>query len=678
MWKSSEWAKVGIAALIMVTIITIANAAPLEITIEEKVNTTATPQPYTGEGPTFKYITNVTGYVNITNTGDDPIYDIWIALNLTNITGSCSLYYNGSNSSVSVSGSASGFVPSKINKAGVFNTTDANCFIHIPLLKPGQIVSVFYDVDDSSMGIANGAPFNISEKYDPPKIPARGNYTWTVYFNVSLNETWWQSTALGGLSGNNVTLNITKYLSNQSDNFGSPNWVYLNLSDNSSDKGTSVIFNSPYSTATNTDGLNITNILLNTSNPQVNISFRVTGNYSNSTAAPHYFEPFGFAVFNFSLLEGGNISGSYVVDVFAIGNASINVTKDGPYLDGSGNAWWRGNATINNTVSASLHYIVTNVTIWATNQGSFTDLVYGSFKCNDSSSSPSTGYVICEYNSSTSDSLPKVLDDTNPSITLPNVGNWMNFSYNQVPIIWANATFKLIQSPTHGWGTNNTTMHDYNADYGSNFIVIEKIYIIGTYLVKVTKHVKYNQTASGADNNVFDIYLVVENIGGNYSPYVYVYDLIPQNFNEFNWNGDWSDVGQDGNWVNNSSMLAGNGSQDFSVSPLYGTYYKGLYWRLMPLNYTADGDGSYEDWSEIDENKTVVIFYQLNGTDDFRVLDAFIVGIDPMYSMNEQTSPKITLVSGAKATNYENTLVAIVFATTGAVALITRRNGRSR
>jgi len=650
MWKSSEWAKIGIAVLIMVTIITIANAAPLEITIEEKVNTTVTPQEYTtGDGPTFTYTTNVTGYVNITNTGSDPIYDIWIALKLQNITGNCQHYWNNTSVVVTVGNSIT--IPDRINKPGVFNTSGANCFIHIPLLKPGQIVSVFYDVDDSTMGIADGAPFSISEKYDPSKIPARGEYNWTVYFNVSLNETWWANTALGGLSGNNVTLNITKYLSNQSAHFGSPNWVYLNLSDNSSDKGTSVIFDSPYSDATATDGLNITNILLNMSDPQVNISFRVTGNYSNSTAAPYYFEPFGFAVFNFSLVEGGNISGSYVVDVFAIGNASINVTKYGP----NETSYWFGNASITNT-AGGLIYILTNVTMWATSQTDFSNVISGP-------------------------------QEWTPGETLPPGGSWntsqgdpkgINFSYSQVPIIWANATFKLIKSPTYGWGTNSTTFNDFNATYGSNFIVIEKIYIIGTYLVKVTKHVKYNQTASDANNNVFDIYLVVENIGGNYSPYVYVYDLIPQNFSEFNWNGSWTDVGDDGNWVNKPSMFAGNGSQDFSGSPLYGTYSKGLYWRLMPLNYSANGDGSYEDGDEIENNQTVVIFYQLNGTGDFRVLDAFIVGIDPMYSMNEQTSPKITLVSGAKATNYENTLVAIVFATTGAVALITRRNGRSR
>ncbi|MEM2328419.1 MAG: hypothetical protein QXY38_06870, partial [Archaeoglobaceae archaeon] len=167
---------------------------------------------------------------------------------------------------------------------------------------------------------------------------------------------------------------------------------------------------------------------------------------------------------------------------------------------------------------------------------------------------------------------------------------------------------------------------------------------------------------------------VVENIGGERSPYVYVYDLIPQNFAEYNWNDEWGDVGEDGNWVNKSSMFAGNGSVD---NPMSG-YVRGHYWRLMPIAPGADGDGSYEDWQEISDNKTVVIFYQIDGTGDFKVLDAFIVGIDPMYSLNEQTAPKITLVSGAKMTNYETTLATITFASMGALLVIyIRRNGRN-
>ncbi|MEM2403485.1 MAG: hypothetical protein QW329_06900, partial [Archaeoglobaceae archaeon] len=152
------------------------------------------------------------------------------------------------------------------------------------------------------------------------------------------------------------------------------------------------------------------------------------------------------------------------------------------------------------------------------------------------------------------------------------------------------------------------------------------------------------------------------------------YDLIPQNFEEYNWNDSWTDPSQDGNWVNKSSMFAGNGSVN---NPMSG-YAKGHWWRLKPLNFTADGDGSYEDWQEISDNKTVVIFYQIDGTGDFKVLDAFIVGIDPMYSLNEQTAPKITLVSGAKMTNYETTLATITFASMGALLVIyIRRNGRN-
>ncbi|MEM3391298.1 MAG: hypothetical protein QW226_03200, partial [Archaeoglobaceae archaeon] len=344
-------------------------------------------------------------------------------------------------------------------------------------------------------------------------------------------------------------------------------------------------------------------------------------------------------------------------------------TKDGPYVNVTGATWWRGNATITNEAQG-LTYILTNVTMWATQTGSFNQFVSGQFKCNNSAN-VQTGNVICEYNATTQSGLPRELNATSPSYTVPGSNDWMNFSYSQVPIIWANATFKLIKSESTGWFANNTTLHDYNATYGSNFIVIEKIYIIGTYLVKVTKHVMFNKTDD--EKNVFDIYLVVENIGGNESPYVYVYDLIPNNFGEYNWNNRWDDIWST-NYVNNSSMLAGNGSVN---NPMSG-YAKGHWWRLKPLNFTADGDGSYTDWDEIQQNKTVVIFYQINGTGDFRVLDAFIVGIDPMYSLNEQTAPKITLVSGAKMTNYETTLATITFASMGALLVIyIRRNGRN-
>ncbi|MEM2624161.1 MAG: hypothetical protein QW556_06050, partial [Archaeoglobaceae archaeon] len=127
---------------------------------------------------------------------------------------------------------------------------------------------------------------------------------------------------------------------------------------------------------------------------------------------------------------------------------------------------------------------------------------------------------------------------------------------------------------------------------------------------------------------------------------------------------------------NKSSMFAGNGSQ--TLSDFLGTYKEGHYWRLKPLQPYSKGDGDYTNTTAIENEQMVVIFYQIDGTGDFKVLDAFIVGIDPMYSLNEQTAPKITLVSGAKMTNYETTLATITFASMGALLVIyIRRNGRN-
>ncbi|MCX8172350.1 MAG: hypothetical protein N3D09_01890, partial [Archaeoglobaceae archaeon] len=150
--------KIGIL-LVLTMLASVATAAPLDVVIEEKVNTTVsiTGYDFSGDLAQIAYATNVTGYLNITNKANEAIYDIWIAVNLVNNTGDCRLFYNGSSSVVSVGPSLT--IPDKINKAGVFNTTGADCFIHIPLLKPNELVSIFYDVDDSAMGISDGAPF---------------------------------------------------------------------------------------------------------------------------------------------------------------------------------------------------------------------------------------------------------------------------------------------------------------------------------------------------------------------------------------------------------------------------------------------------------------------------------------------------------------------------------------
>lgn len=594
---------VALTLMLLAGIMATANASPLEITIEERINTTANPTVNSDGSVVYSYMTDVTGFVTIKNKGSEDLFDVWVALNIKNTTGSYSVYENYTSSSVFIY-TSSDDVPDKINKAGVFNTSNANCFIHIPVLEAGEHAVIAYDVDDSLMGIYNGAPVIIEESYDPPKVPEGIEYTWNVYFNVSLNQSWWSKTAFGSSPSLDVT--VVKKV----DNFGDSNWTTLNFDENS-----------PVKTFSGTVSESST----------MNVSFTVVGNYSSSEAFSSKLVGFGIAVLNFSAIDG-NVSGSYVEDVFAIGNAELNVTKSGPY---DSNKWY-GNATIKNTASG-LAYILKEVKMWATETGSFGNVISGSEQ------------------TWTTDEVLNPGDSWNTSQGSP---AGISFTYSNVPIIWANATFKIIKDETSGWWfTGSKTVNGTNATYGSGIIAIEKIYVIGTYLVKVTKHAIYDN-----NSDQWDIYLVVENIGGQTSPTIWVYDLVPENF-RINWSdGDWTSL-DDNEWVNQTGMFVTNGSE---ADPLDG-YSLGLYWQLRPLQGNSNGDGSYEDWGEISNNQSVVIHYVIKGEDGkpYKPTDIFIVGIDPMYSMNQQTAGKVTIVSGARMDSYES-LMALL---TGVIAL---------
>lgn len=620
--------KIGVAGAIIViitTIMGIGSAAPLDISIEEKFNVTA---DYDGSG--FAYATNVTGYINVTNRGVDDLHDIWVVVDLNNVdtsvgTNGLYLFFENASSDVYIYTSPS-VIPKQVRDN--LNTTGASHYIHIPLLKPNQLVSLYYDVDDSSLGIASSSPFLIDESYNVSKIPANRDVAWKVYFNVTLNTTFFSNFQLTP----DVQMKIIKYLSNDPNHFGSTNWTSLGpISDNSTNKGSSELWNGGW--GSDPDAINVTGIQLTQSDGSVNVSFTVHGNNSGSGEHSYFLDPFGFAALVFSF--DGNVSGTSVLDVFAAGSASISVNKSGPFQNASGE-WvvWRGSATITNKASG-LTYVLTNVTMWATSTENFNNIIYGPV----------------EY-------APAQQLTNGQSYTT----NTIQFEYSSIPIVWANATFELIKDTSQGWWASDTSMNDYHVTYGSNFIVIEKIYVIGSYLVKVTKHVLTNESAG---NNVFDVYLVVENLGGQDSPFIYVYDMIPENFNEYNWNNDWADVNQDGNWVNKPEMVTGNGS---TSNPMTG-YHTGYWWRLNPLEAGADGDGAYDDLGEISSNQSVVVFYQMQGSGEFKVLDAFIVGLDPMLSMNEQTSPRITIVSGSAASSYE-TLMAAISALAGVIAIV--------
>ncbi len=640
-----------LALFVLVTLTAVASASPLDIKMREMINTTVNTTDVDQNGnAVIQYTTNVTGLINVTNNANEALYDIWIALNLQNVTGKPQVYSKPSYSNVFIySGTTN--VPQKVLNS-MPNSSSANYFVHITLLKPGDVVSIFYDVDDSGMGIDSGAPFKVSEKYNVTKIPVDAINTWWVALNVSVNSTWFSKTAL---DFSQAEVNVTKYLSNDPNHYGNSNWQKLYLSnpqasDESGGSPAVTTFDSVYDSVDsgNSDAFYVMDTLT-TTNTWLNVTFDVTGQITDVNQL-YALTKYGFATLKFDIVggNGNTISGSHILDAFAVSNLNISVNKSGPYLNDTGQmALWIGNATIVNP-TADLTYNVTAYYLWATPN----DITQLNTIINDeNTSSP-------------------VVKSANPNWILgPGQSQKtedLKFNYSEVPIVWANCTFTIIHNATNGWWSyENTTQDNVSANTlnGSSYIVIEKIYVIKNYLIKVTKHVIWNETAKA-----WDVYIVVENIGGQKSPEVWVYDLIPTNFSMVNGDWDWT-TSNDADWVNQTSMLIGWGN---TTANLPSGYSEGDYWHLNPLNPGANGDGSYTDWDEISNNQSVVIHYQMNGTGEFHPIDAFIIGVDPMFSMDPQTSHRITIVSGAKATNYEP-LMALVTGVLGIAMVISRR-----
>ncbi len=598
--KNYSWLAYFFLGVLLLGIASV-SAAPLNVEKVEAVELLAVQQAdysftYTGF--------NVTGIINISNGGSDDLSDVWVAINLVNNASPLVVQYSTASSGVTITGNAAA---AQEATNGNLITSGANYFVHIPMLRSGEKVSLYYDVDDTAVGY----PILVDESYSVSKIPANSLQTWRVYLNLTLNT----SALPAGVTS--VDVNVTKYLS--TTDFGSSNWTTLgSITNNQSNKGTTVVWDGPYAADTQ-DALNVTGVTLTTASPHVNISFDVTGENSNAQRDATL-EPFGFAAVFFSFAEG--MSGSSVVDVFASGPAKIAATKEGPVVNSSG-TFWNESVNITNT-AAGVAYVVRNVSLWAV---------------NTTAGFPDMSAVI-----------PGSWREFTPGVQINPGDSWVQgpftFQNSIVPVVWANMTLKLVNDQTLGWWVVNSTTHEYNTSYGSSYIVVEKILVIGTYLIKATKHVV------PAGSNVYDVYIVVENIGSKLTPPdVYVYDMMPENFTEFNWDGSWANVGADGNWVNQSTMLKENGTNS---TPLPSGYGAGYFWRLDAIYPNADGDGNYTDDAEISANQSVVIFYKTQGTGDFKASDLFIVGIDPTFATNTQTTPRITIVSGSAARNYEN------------------------
>ncbi|WP_064496815.1 hypothetical protein [Methanocaldococcus jannaschii] len=491
----------------------------------------------------------------------------------------------------------------------------------------------------------NGNPTEISPEvyWNPPedewyyfelKIYSNGTITFSTYYQngslaatvSTIDNTYTKFDRVVIHGGYVYYVDDLEVNSKNFDFYGDKNWKYLEITSANSSEGTAVLFDGDYFkkdyNTSNLNAINWTNITLNWSNDSATLVFNVLGNYSYSER-DNILAKYGFAkiLFNYN----GTNTNTSIKGVYASGSYSIS-TDHG--TTGEINIWIE-NVTFKNDAK-SYSFNLTNLNIWAVNKSAY-ELYWNPF--NKSIWIDGSNYTIT------------------PNIDIPPGEVWnsktYNFTFSGVPIVWANCSFTLSKK--------DYILLNEVSQIGSSYVVVEEIYVVGSYLIKVTKHI-----VPDADGT-YDIYIVVENIGSVKTPeYVYVYDLIPKNFTV-------SDE-----WVNQSSMLIAEGNHTITTNPRYNL---SMWWALHAIYPGADGDGNWNDTAEILANKTVVIHYKLNGTGEFYPSDAFIVGIDPTNSLLPTTSPKITTVAGTVENNFEIFLILInvIFG----LGILTKRNIRN-
>ena len=572
---------------------------PLYVIFEERYNITGT----INATSVSVEIKNITGYIIINNTGEDindALYDVWIAVNISNNISGLRVIYNPTPKGVFIENIPPAYT----------NLPNNLTYIHIPVLPNNSYVVVSFSIDKSIAG----SPLIIHESYDTTKIPSRRLSNWSITINISRN--------ISTLPNNTtVYVDVIKYLSNNPNYHGDTSWNFLNITNATANQGVVELWDAPYFSSGFKDALNWTGIILNkTQNASIKINIMGNNTYNGRTGVSM---SYGFMKISFRFNK--TLSNTSIVGIYASGYCGVTAIKEGPYKSASGeyNLWYERASVKNKATSYSFN--ITYLKIWA---------VDGS---NPAAVSPYSNIIQGSEHVETPNNILNPRDEWS--------SQRYSFTYDGIPVVWANCTFKVVDS--------NITL--LNGSKDDSFIVEEKILVVGSYLVKVTKHVIPNS------DGTFKIYIVIENIGSEKTPnYIYVYDIVPKNMNADNF------------YVNASNMLAIHYNNDptinFSGNKSLADGSTSYYWALYSLTGGANGDGWW-DAEEIGNNQTVVISYIVNGSGNFNPTQTFIVGIDPTNSLLPATSPKVTTVSGAVENNIEP-LLALITAIIGFGAMI--------
>ncbi|HID47219.1 MAG TPA: hypothetical protein EYP47_00710, partial [Methanococcaceae archaeon] len=465
----NSW-KFLVAILLLLGMLSVVAANPLVVTYQERYNITAN---VSAEGTIDYSLHSLIGYLVINNTASkDILSDVWVAIDIQNNVSEPKVVHDTTPKGVYITNSVPAYT----------GLPDGLTYVHVPILPNKTYVEIVIELNKSKIGI----PIIVNEAHSITKVPAYKMVTWNVTFNISRNVSVLPS------EDTQVYVNVTKYLSNDPNHYGSSYWTYLNISNAKASMGDIELWDSRYFNGTAKDALNWTNVVLSKLRDKEiigSLNFAVTAN--NSYTGREAIEvPYGFAVIFFDF--SGSVSNTTVKDVYAIGDCEVIVDKRGPELDTTTGQYilWYENTSFKNAGN-EYYYNITKVNIWAVN-GSDPE------KLNPFDKS-------LWINGSNYSLSPNIIKGPGEIWSSDNY----NFTFPGVPVVWANYSFKIAEESIT---LLQHVVNEYQDEYGSSYIVVEKIYLVGSYLIKVTKTIKTNE------DGTYTIYIVVENIGSHKSP----------------------------------------------------------------------------------------------------------------------------------------------------------------
>ncbi len=314
------------------------------------------------------------------------------------------------------------------------------------------------------------------------------------------------------------------------------------------------------------------------------------------------------ATLTFTILESDsdahNSSTPQSAILFNVGNATLSFTASNNTISGSG-VTVNGNptaTTLNFQIELQKNQLGTSENGTGGNDWGFTPEI-NNF---DTESINYTISAVTVYVTNTSDlnlaSAFSSITYTSPGIMSNSVNNpwnqseWKVYDFTDpVPVGWIDVDLSVNLSNIGGQLTES-----YYTSNGS-YILVEQIYVINGYLIEVRKTITPNATTDH-----YDISLWVHNKGNLATPpTVVVYDIVPQNFS----------------MVYMSRADTGNTPV---ISPIIGQAY---WWNVSTLQ----------------PDEAVYVNYTVNGTGIYRMMDLFIVGIDPTYSLAMQSTPVLSI-----------------------------------